>query len=208
MLGTARAIIPPYLEHLDNALENFCARYWPCEYIRPGRGRCVNVRSGHTKGHQSKSGRVLAHGDYLSTFSFESSREQFANDVYTYLDELLRNLPQIDIRHSNQEDKAATELHKTKVLRPFFTHSLNVNSGSLLSHTVCFCCLFDIPEHALPCGHVLCTRCLKDYGNVVEEDLIRIWECPIDGHTRLSLGTISFRLKPADCGIRILTLDG
>ncbi|KAF1349168.1 hypothetical protein BDV97DRAFT_370365 [Delphinella strobiligena] len=151
-----------------------------------GRGRCVNVQSGHTKGHQSKSGRVLAHGDYLSTFSFESFREQFANDVYTYLDELLCNLPQIDDRHSNQEDKAATELHKTKVLRPFFTHSLTVHSESvLLSHTVCFCCLFDIPEHALPCGHVLCTRCLKDYGSVVEEDLIRIWGCPIDGHTRL-----------------------
>ena len=29
------------------ALERFCDRHWPCEYVKPGGGaRCVNVRSG------------------------------------------------------------------------------------------------------------------------------------------------------------------
>ncbi|THW47853.1 hypothetical protein D6D21_03207 [Aureobasidium pullulans] len=31
ILGTAVDIVPPYFEHLDNALMNFCDRYWPCE---------------------------------------------------------------------------------------------------------------------------------------------------------------------------------
>ena len=44
--GTAEQIFQQYLEHIDAALENFCDRYWPCEYIKPrGGGRCVNVRS-------------------------------------------------------------------------------------------------------------------------------------------------------------------
>ena len=68
ILGRPEQIFPEYLEHLDNALENFCDRHWPCEYVDPKRqgGRCVNVRSGHgAKGHQSKSGKLLAAGEYV-----------------------------------------------------------------------------------------------------------------------------------------------
>ena len=46
-IGTAEQIFPQYLEHVDAALENFCDRHWPCEYVTAGGGtRCVNVRSG------------------------------------------------------------------------------------------------------------------------------------------------------------------
>ena len=44
-LGTAEQIFPQYLDHIDAALENFCDRHWPCEFVKPGGGRCVNVRS-------------------------------------------------------------------------------------------------------------------------------------------------------------------
>ena len=45
--GTAEQIFPQYLEHVEAALENFCDRHWPCEFVKPGGGaRCVNVRSG------------------------------------------------------------------------------------------------------------------------------------------------------------------
>lgn len=45
-LGTAEQIFPQYLEHIDAALENFCDRHWPCEFVKLGAGgRCVNVRS-------------------------------------------------------------------------------------------------------------------------------------------------------------------
>lgn len=202
MSGTAVDIIPPYFEHLDNALMNFCDRYLPCEYSRPGKGRCVNVRSGHTKGHQSASGKVLAGGQYESQFTFDAFREHFRNEVYIWLDELLCNLPRI----GRSEDQAATEQHKTRILRPFFAHVLEGNKTyDFSSHTVCFCCLFDFPEHSLPCGHVICTRCLKAYGNVTKEHTVEFWECPIDGK---KLGHTPFHLKPAHCGVRVLTLDG
>lgn len=45
--GTAEQIFPQYQEHVEAALENFCDRHWPCEFVKPGGGaRCVNVRSG------------------------------------------------------------------------------------------------------------------------------------------------------------------
>jgi hypothetical protein len=204
--GTAVDIIPPYFEHLDNALMNFCARYWPCEYVHPGRGRCVNVRSGHTKGHQSASGKVLAGGAYESSFAFESFKEYFRNEVYVFLDELLHNLPRNHSGDGRLEVKAAIDQHKTMIMKPFFAHVLKGNEKyDLSSHTVCFCCLFDVPEHSLPCGHVLCTGCLQAYGKVTKEHTVEFWECPIDGK---KLGYTPFYLKPTHCGVRILTLDG
>lgn len=206
LTGTAADIIPPYLEHLDNALENFCARYWPCEYVRPGKGRCVNVRNGHSKGHQSASGKVLAGGIYESRFTFETFQEQFRNEVYAFLDELLRRLPHNHSSDDRPEVKAATEQHKNEILKPFFSHMLKGDETyEFLSHTVCLCCLFDFPEHSLPCGHVLCTRCLRAYGIVTKEHTVEFWECPIDGK---KLRYTPFYLKPTHCGVRILTLDG
>ncbi|THW57327.1 hypothetical protein D6D20_08067 [Aureobasidium pullulans] len=206
ILGTAVDIVPPYFEHLDNALMNFCDRYWPCEYVRPGKGRCVNVRSGHTKGHQSSSGKVLAGGDYESQFTFDAFREHFRNEVYVALHELLCNLPRNHLCADSPEVNAATDQHKNKVLKPFFAHALEGNDTyDFSSHTVCFCCLFDFPEHTLPCGHVICTGCLKAYGHVTKEHTVEFWECPMDGKI---LGYTPFYLKPPHCGVRILTLDG
>lgn len=55
LLGTAEQIFPQYLEHIDAALENFCDRHWPCEFVKPGGGgRCVNVRSRFA--HRSENG--------------------------------------------------------------------------------------------------------------------------------------------------------
>lgn len=185
---------------------NFCDRYWPCEYVRPGKGRCVNVRSGHTKGHQSSSGKVLAGGDYESQFTFDAFREHFRNEVYVALHELLCNLPRNHLCADSPEVNAATDQHKNKVLKPFFAHALEGNDTyDFSSHTVCFCCLFDFPEYTLPCGHVICTGCLKAYGHVTKEHTVEFWECPMDGKI---LGYTPFYLKPPHCGVRILTLDG
>ncbi|EHK96973.1 hypothetical protein M7I_7298 [Glarea lozoyensis 74030] len=84
--GSAELIFPEYVDSCDNALEDFCDRYWPCEYVmkvktKRGKevgGRCVNVRSGHgSKGHQFKNGKVIAVGNYESSFSAESFQEVF-----------------------------------------------------------------------------------------------------------------------------------
>ncbi|MCJ1422264.1 hypothetical protein MMC29_000144 [Sticta canariensis] len=114
--GTAKQIFPHYIEHIDAALENFCDRHWPCEYVQSGGGgRCVNVRSGHgSKGHQRKNGKVLSAGGYVSSFSFESYRKEFQDEIYFRLYDLLK------IRRSRVEEddqpeaQAAAEIHKDK----------------------------------------------------------------------------------------------
>src|SRR5213083_1251612 len=90
--GPAESVFPEYMEHCDDALDDFCDRHWPCEYVSAG-GRCVNVRSGHnTKGHQLRNGRVLAVEAYISSFSPESFRATFRDLIYKNLASLLRKL--------------------------------------------------------------------------------------------------------------------
>ncbi|OQO14747.1 hypothetical protein B0A48_00129 [Cryoendolithus antarcticus] len=175
--GTAEQIFPQYLEHLDNALENFCDRHWPCEYYDPKRqgGRCVNVRSGHgAKGHQSKSGKLLAAGDYVSEFSFRDYQRVFQEDTYRMLVRLRERVQDKERNGNMPEEQAAAEVHKEMVLPYFFQHASrgNVRSFSHLNRYV------EIPE------------------------------CPIEKRERRFRSAWKVNLKPASCGVRLLTLDG
>ncbi|KAI4204204.1 MAG: hypothetical protein LQ350_001395 [Teloschistes chrysophthalmus] len=208
--GTADQIFPQYLEHLEAALENFTDRHWPCEYIKPGGGaRCVNVRSGHgSKGHQLKNGKVLAVGNYMSHFSFENYRETFAFDVYSQLSESL-TLLHLKMHDSREmEANVAAEIHASTVMKHFHLHTVKAGAESFISHSTCFSCLFEPPEHPLPCGHVLCTSCLRAYGRVTEKNVVELDGCPIESLSKPKHQTWKVVMKPPDAGIRVLTLDG
>ena len=208
--GNDDQIFPMYLEHLDNALDNFCGRHWPCEFVGPKGGRCVNVRSGHgAKGHQLKSGTLLAAGDYEASFNFDSYRQHFREDTYHKL-KALRQIVQSKIEDDGiSEEQAAAEVHRESVLPAFFDHASDGQPQLLISHTVCCCCLFEPPEHALPCAHIICTSCLKAYGKAnFKGHVVEISECPMEKRERHFRNTWRVFLKPANCGVRILTLDG
>lgn len=210
VLGKPEAIFPGYLEHLDNALENFCDRHWPCEFVGKG-GRCVNVRSGHgAKGHQLKSGKLLEAGPYESNFCFDDEhRQKFQADTYQKLVALSERV-RSRAKEGTAEDQAAAQLHKELVLPLFFEHASNGDPQAFISHTVCFCCLFEPPEHALPCGHIICTPCLRTYGRS-EHHLNRyfeIAECPMEKRECRFMNAWKVYLKPSTCGVRILTMDG
>jgi hypothetical protein len=208
LLGIAEQIFSQYVEHLDAALENFCDRHWPCEFVKSGAsgGRCVNVRSGHgSKGHQLKNGKVLAVGEYTSQFSFAEYQDIFQYDVYIRLNELLQllRITTQDLKQSERE--AAASIHREKVMRNFFTHSNRAQKDTFISHSACFSCLFEPPEHGLPCGHVICTKCLQDFRSRISvRTFIEIEKCPICDED------LGWRvvLKPDAAGVRILTLDG
>ncbi|KAL8726779.1 MAG: hypothetical protein Q9181_005928 [Wetmoreana brouardii] len=207
--GQAEQIFPRYLEHIEAALENFCDRHWPCEYVKPGGGaRCVNVRSGHTKGHQLKSGKVLAVGDYNSRFSFENYRKIFEFDVYSQLTESLGILRTKMHDSRDSEANVAAEIHASTVMKPFHNHTVKAGAQSFISHSTCFSCLFEPPEHALPCGHVLCTPCLRAYGRAVEKYVVEIDGCPIESLSGPRNQVWKVAMKPPDAGIRVLTIDG
>jgi len=206
-------LFPVYIEHLDAALENFCDRHWPCEFVKPGGGgRCVNVRSGHgSKGHQLKDGKVLAVGGYISTSSFESLHVEFRHNVYLNLQQLLTKLNNRLVA-GQREDQAAAQLHKNDVMAHLYRHVIHLEDikrpiEAYNSHTACFCCLLEPPEHVLPCGHVLCNPCVFSYGQM-KGNIVEVPCCPIEATERSFYPPFKVHIKPKSAGIRMLTLDG
>jgi predicted acylesterase/phospholipase RssA len=205
-LGPAEKLFQEYLEHSDDALEDFCDKVWPCEFV-DGRGRCVNVKAGHnTKGHQLKNGQVLATGEYVSDFSAKSYREIFRNDIYRNLEKLLERLFAATKEMPERELQAAADIHKEVVLRRFFKH-LN-GPEKFISHSACFSCLISPPEHSLPCGHVLCTPCVKAYGTARGRTWTELRQCPLHEAEEQFETRWHVAVKPLEAGTRILCLDG
>lgn len=77
------------------------------------------------------------------------------------------------------------------------------------SNKTCFACLQSVPDHSLPCGHVLCEQCVKDFGKVYEDErnctiISQCLFCFAEWPSQLQL----VRFKPKLAGVRVLTLDG
>lgn len=207
-LGPAEKVFPEYIEHCDDALDDFCDRHWPCEYMGDN-GRCVNVKAGHnTKGHQLKGGQVLAVGGYCSSFTPEKYRLAFRDDIYIALAKLLENLQEATRESTHLELEQAANIHRDSVLKNFFKHI--TEPQNFISHTACFSCLVSPPEHPLPCGHVLCTPCVKAFGTLRGRTAIEMKYCPL--HQNDTVATFdsgwTISLKPPSAGARILALDG
>jgi hypothetical protein len=167
------------------------------------------VRSGHgSKGHQDKNGRIFADGDYQSEWSFEVLQQEFQCNVYFRLEELLELLNTKKSK-GGKEDSLAAEIHRDDVMAWFYRH---VSSGRKTekynSHSVCFCCLSEPPEHALPCGHVLCTDCVKTYGERRNKIEIEMQGCPLETTSTQLYQSWRIYLKPESAAVRVLTLDG
>ncbi|KAF9697343.1 hypothetical protein EKO04_005060 [Ascochyta lentis] len=208
--GTARDIFPLYLAHLDAALENFCEGHWPCEYVQStSELRCVNVKSGHgSKGHQTANGKIIAVGEYISTWSYETLHEEFIGNSYYRLDELLELLKKKKA-HGDDEMSVAADIDRDDVMTWFYRHvSVEGKWQGYNSHSVCFCCLSEPPEHSLPCGHVLCTPCAKTYGRQHSKTEVDIQKCPLDVRPARVYQPWRIHFKPKSAGVRVLTLDG
>lgn len=209
-LGPAEKVIAAYVHYCDDALEEFCNRHWPCEYVhRNTQGRCVNVKAGHqSKGHQLKSGKVLAVGSFESDFTPERYREFFQYCVVWNLRNLLDRLQEATKDSPHLELQKAGEIHRDITLDPFFHHLHGPES--FISHTACYSCLISPPEHALPCGHVLCTPCVQAFGIAKGRCIFELTYCPL--HHKDLEGQFSTRwpvfIKPHGAGVRIMSLDG
>ena len=151
---------------------------------------------------------MLAVGGYVSDFSFESYRNRFQLDVYWRFQELLGTLRSKFLESGELEAQAATDIHKDQVMVRFYNRSAKGRADLFISHSTCFSCLFEPAEHALPCGHILCTSCLKAYGHPRGRTVVEIDGCPMESLNKPRYGLWRVFLKPAAAGIRVLTLDG
>jgi hypothetical protein len=197
-----------YLDHCDSALDDFCAIFWPCSFISRKGERCVNVKERHAKGHQNQRGNVIGSGPYEASFTFDIFCDDWFLHLKHYLTKFQGELEsQMTLSRTADEVVVTTKLHHANVTS-FFYHM--GGARKFVSHATCFCCLRELAEHPLPCGHVLCTACVKGYGKPHEElsGSFTIATCPLHDYEAVFSSPMEVYFKPPLAGLRILSLDG
>ena len=168
----------------------------------------MNTREGHTVGHQGKDGKLFGDGDYQSSFNAVSYRPTWRGRIRQELLNIEQSMKQkvpVGLRQKEiGETQKAAELHLLMV-RDFY-HRMG-GAVCFNSHTTCLACLGDMPEHPLPCGHVICSSCIRTFGRTRSKTTFHLHECPLHSgnHWR---GDIQISLKPHLAGVRVLCLDG
>lgn len=189
------------------ALHEFCRTNWPCEY-QDKRGRsCHNFKSTHSKGHQDKKGKVIGGGGYRSAFSPDKFNDRWVQLLGEDLKAFSSRLSQANLQSDGRRSELmhAISLHQRN-LADFYGH---LKSGEHYhSLATCLCCLTEVPQHPLPCGHILCTSCVKDFGYARKEFLISLEHCPLHPEDGGQGYGWLIRFKPNFAGVRILSLDG
>lgn len=190
------------------ALEEFASLYKDCSFTHSKYGRCCNKKSGHSnkKGHQNRDGKIIGTGGYQSDFDQQEFALRWIEQIRSNLQSLQSRLLELSHNLREQtENQIAAELH-LQLLNDSYRSLGNVSD--YISHATCFSCLRELPEHALPCGHVLCLPCVRAYGVPVSRTMIELRRCPLHLKETLWDPPWTVFVKPPYAGVRILCLDG
>lgn len=101
----------------------------------------------------------------------------------------------------------AALLHRER-LNDFYRVLGDGGATAFVSHSACLSCLRELPECALPCGHVLCLPCMELYGTRTSRTCIEISRCPLHVSDVIAEPPWTVAVKPARAGVRVLCLDG
>jgi hypothetical protein len=199
--GPANVLLDLYHDAFDEAVENYCGFVWPCEF-RTNQGRCVNTKMGHgVKGHQNEQGKIIGTGDWqvaMGDFDMAQHCRQMLKDRFEAL-----------LQKNSLREQISSDTHAENLTRFYARIGCAHN---YISHTVCLYCLANTspPEHPLPCGHILCTRCVREFGrHVRDSSAVQMLRCPLDllGESQWKFPYI-IDFVPEFAGVRILSLDG
>jgi hypothetical protein len=197
-VGNADVLVDNYKVFCTEAINQICRGLWPC-----AEPFCVNRRNGHAKGCQDSTGRIRKVGDAEDTYN--GFKDNVDPDATTkqFLSLLRRDVKTL---LPNQSAAKWTFADHLEVLRQFYgDHGGGV---SFQDSSVCLSCLMGVPQHPLPCKHIICHDCVRDFGRQAAEDelfLLKISGCPLEEkETRET----TVRTHPREAGVRVLTLDG
>jgi hypothetical protein len=212
------------------ALDRFLSDTQPCAYVHSENGeKCINTKTGHAKGHQSADGSFLADGSFVDgIFDSGAFIDRINNTVSMTIKTIDDNL------HSNGQERRQYAASKHRNLlqsipdqsfwqtsfTPQWTTQFNQRFGHAFgAHlstraSVCYACLFGRPEYTLPCGHVVCFDCIREFDqSSISETYPGVAihkECVLcssnDTSNRNWPHTVEY--QPDLSGIRVLTLDG
>ena len=191
-----------YMEYCEQAFTDFCEWHWPCNFQKKD-SRCVNVYSGHAKGHQNAAGKVLAVGSFVPSFHHN-------NELCKWIQRIDKDLNKIQI----SKDDASPGFNVDEVISKLHIENMKTfckemgHTNNLSSHYTCFCCLREIPIHPLACGHVLCSACVCSYGVSKDTGTVKMDNCPICQAQNLRQSSSLVCFMPPLAGARVLSLDG
>ena len=168
----------------------------------------MNKATHDTKGHQNKEGRRIGRGKYeskLEAFSYSGVWISNLEAAITKHQASLQARVQED-EEDGSDRKHAMNLH-SEALGSFYERL----GGALeyRSNSSCLCCLMDTPRHPLPCGHAICSSCIKDYGVMFNRYNYRLDNCPLHlKNPEWDPNSVIIRFKPDLASPRVLSLDG
>ena len=207
MTGTPEQLLEDhYLHYCEQAFNDFCDRHWPCSFQKK-ESHCVKVCIGHsTKGHQNAAGKILGSGDYVPSFNYYDDLAVWIKSLEQGLNHIQECKDKASLSNfGSSSDDLIPQLH-SQTTQVFY--SKIGSSHRFISHSTCFCCLREIPVHPLPCGHVICTRCVQSYGVPQGRGFFEMSRCPLDQATNSWPQSCHINIKPPLAGVRILSLDG
>ena len=193
------------MSRCKDAILEFSERYWPCEF-KNDRGACRSTRAIHTTGHRYENGRILAGGNYQSSFYPDKASDLFLEQLqmHTQRIEDMIDQKQHDQTSSFRYIDVVCSIHLEETRRFY----LSLGSASLfISHDVCLSCLKDEPKHALPCGHRLCHACVMSFGREIAPALVEMSGCPLLAEKQWKRAW-QIDMEPRRAGARVLCLDG
>ncbi|KAI1170029.1 hypothetical protein F4777DRAFT_592252 [Nemania sp. FL0916] len=207
----SRLLDDRYAKACVGAMQTFAGLYWPCSFRNstPGElGQCCNVKLGHNpKGHQNKQGRIIGHGEYESDFNATAFQPLWEHLLRTCLVQVQSASFRLTHEFPDRTELEIAALLHQEHLNDLYSNNLG-SALTYVSYSSCLCCLRELPECALPCGHVLCLPCIEIYGHRTSRTTIEISRCPIHVRDVISSPPWVIVTKPRYAGARTLCLDG
>ncbi|KAI1103045.1 FabD/lysophospholipase-like protein [Jackrogersella minutella] len=210
--SASRLLDDRYAKPCAGALQTFADLYCPCSFTNPSYdgelGQCCNVRSGHNpKGHQNKQGKIIGNGDYESNFNAAAFRPAWEQLLRASLAQIQSSCLKLGQEFTDRSELQVAALLHQERLNELYSNILGT-ATSFISYSACLCCLRELPECALPCGHVLCFPCVQIYGTRTSRTTIEISRCPLHVRDVIANPPWVISTKPRYAGSRVLCLDG
>ncbi|KAI1108792.1 FabD/lysophospholipase-like protein [Nemania sp. NC0429] len=207
----SRLLDDRYAKSCTGAMQTFAGLYWPCSFRSAAHGelgQCCNVKMGHNpKGHQNKQGKIIGHGEYQSDFNVTTFQPAWEQLIRTSLVQVQCASTRLAHEFPDRSELEIAALLHQERLNELYSNNLG-SALSFVSYSSCLCCLRELPECALPCGHILCLPCIEIYGRRTSRTTIEVNRCPIHVRDVIANPPWIIVTKPRYAGARTLCLDG
>jgi hypothetical protein len=209
--GQLHELFSNYTCFFEYAITEYFQLFCPCSFVsEDGTRMCRSVKARHrAKGHQDERG-IIAAGDYVSAFdhtfvsTWMDQLQAAVDDLHPIFSNALERSARVSGYVESSEERIAFAIHVDRLDRLY--RSIGPATW-VRSNSTCYCCLMDVPQHALPCGHALCDGCARACGDLKQTTLLVSW-CPLHPDATRWTQPKVIKYKPRGAGVRVLALDG